>query len=217
MQIVLYIAGLVGFVALTLGSLAFAAARTTRTGGIAAARCAAGGRRVLVERDFGRRAFDHRLRAGTIDDGLLDGNGNGCRLVGRSRVDLVLIAIVTVAVVVIATVGIVGTVVTREALLHLRLGGGNDAVVVLGVLQIVFRHDPVAGALGVAGKRRVFLGDVLGRAPDLHVRTRAVVGPRQGIATLTVVVVIVIIVVVIIVITPAAALVLLSWPHMSLT
>jgi hypothetical protein len=58
---------------------------------------------------------------------------------------------------------------------------------------------------------------VLGRAPDLHVRTRAVVGPRQGIATLAVVIVVVIVIIIVVVITPAAALVLLSWPHMSLT
>ena len=36
---------------------------------------------------------------------------------------------------------------------HLRLGGRDDAVVVLGVLEIVLRHHPVAGAVCVAGER----------------------------------------------------------------
>ena len=79
-------------------------------------------------------------------------------------------------VVILAIVATIA-VVTLEALLHLRLSGRDDAVIVLGVLQVVFRHDAVAGALGVASERRIFLGDMLGRAADLHVGAVRLVGP----------------------------------------
>ncbi|MCY1244401.1 hypothetical protein D3C71_2241010 [compost metagenome] len=45
------------------------------------------------------------------------------------------------------------TVITLEPVLHLRLCGSNDAVVVFGVLKVVFCDDAVAGALCIARKR----------------------------------------------------------------
>ncbi len=78
---------------------------------------------------------------------------------------------------------------------HLRLGSRDDAVVVLGVLQIVLGHDPVAGALRIASELRVFFRDLLRRPADLHIRTVALVVARQGIRPLAVVVVVVVIVV----------------------
>ena len=54
----------------------------------------------------------------------------------------------------------------------------DDAVIVLGVLEIALRRDHVAGGERVARERHVFLGDV-GRGPtDLHVGTIRFVAPR---------------------------------------
>ena len=47
---------------------------------------------------------------------------------------------------------------------QLRLRGRNDAVVVLGMLQVVFGHNTVAGALSVAGKLGVFFRNLLRRS-----------------------------------------------------
>jgi hypothetical protein len=55
---------------------------------------------------------------------------------------------------------------------------------VLGVLVIVLGRDRVAARLRVAGELGVFVGDVLGGAPNLHIRTIRFVAPRQGIGTL---------------------------------
>lgn len=131
-----------------------------------------------------------------------------CRLV--EAVDVVTVAFAEV-IAFVAIVPII-TVVALEALLHLRLGGGNDAVIVFGVLQIVFRHDAVAGALGVPGKRRVFFGDVLGRTADLHVWAGAVIRPGQWVGTLAVEITATTTAAAAAV-TPATTLVLLSWPH----
>jgi len=61
-------------------------------------------------------------------------------------------------------------------LLLLRLLGGEDAVVVLGVLQIVFRHHAVAARIGIAGKLQIFF--IHGRcvAADLNFRAIRIVG-----------------------------------------
>ena len=71
----------------------------------------------------------------------------------------------------------VAAIVTLEAVLHLRLGGCDDAVIVLCVLQIVLGHHAVAGALRIPGKGCVFFGDMLGCAADLHVGAGTVVSP----------------------------------------
>src|SRR5204863_5266916 len=98
---------------------------------------------------------------------------------------------------------------------HLRLRGGNDAIVVLGVLEVVLRHHTVAGALRITGQSGVFFGDLLSRSADLHVRAVALVVARQGIWPLAVVVVIVVAAAAIVVAT-AHAPVLLLWPHKTL-
>src|SRR4029453_4779371 len=51
---------------------------------------------------------------------------------------------------------------------HLRLRGHDDAIVVLGVLEIALRRDHVAGRERVAGERNEFLGDERTRALVLH-------------------------------------------------
>ena len=84
---------------------------------------------------------------------------------------------------------------------HVRLSRRNDAVIVLGMLEIVFRHDPVTGCLCVAGQLLVLLGDVQSRTPDLHVRAVRFKRPGQRIRSLTAPVV------------PHTLLVLISWSH----
>ncbi len=49
--------------------------------------------------------------------------------------------------------------------------GHYDAIVVLGVLKVVFRQYRIAGRLGVAGERKILFGNVRRSAPDLHVRS----------------------------------------------
>ena len=61
----------------------------------------------------------------------------------------------------------------RPAALGVRLGGlggGDQAEIVLGVLQVVFSRDRIAAGVGVARELQILLGDVMGVAADLHVR-----------------------------------------------
>ena len=54
-----------------------------------------------------------------------------------------------------------------------------------GVLIVVFGGDGVAGALRIAGKLEIFLGDVGCRAPNFHVRSIGLVHARQRILVMT--------------------------------
>ncbi|MNV89091.1 hypothetical protein D3C71_1833580 [compost metagenome] len=91
------------------------------------------------------------------------------RFVGVALIQIVLILIL------ILVVGVLPAEILAffalEPVLHLRLCGCNDAVVMLCMLKIVFSDDAVAGALRVAGKCRIFLGDVLRGTANFHVRT----------------------------------------------
>ncbi len=49
------------------------------------------------------------------------------------------------------------------------LGGGDEAEIVLGVLQVVLGRDRIAAGVGIARELQVLLGDVVGVAADLHV------------------------------------------------
>ena len=51
----------------------------------------------------------------------------------------------------------------------------EDAVIVIGVLQEVFRRDPVASGTGVAGELQVFLQDLVGIAANPRLMPPAVV------------------------------------------
>jgi len=110
-------------------------------------------------------------------------------------------------------------VVALEALLHLRLSGCNDAVIVFGVLQVVFSDNAIARTLRVARKLCVLFSDMLRGTTNLNVWAGAVVGPRQRVAALAVEIVVIVIsaAAAVVVATPATALVLLSWPHRSFT
>jgi hypothetical protein len=217
-------------------TLACSATRATWPGsGAAAARLALTLLATLfLHRHFGRDAFDFRLWTGTVD-----------RILGNDRRrsfyaaftnwlftwrlndnDIVVIAAIHIVAITLITVAILilRTIVTLEALLHLRLGAGDNAVVVFCVLQIVFGNDTVARTLGIAGKLGVFFGDMLCGTANFDVRTRAVIGPGQRVATLAVEIVVIVIsttavatAAAVITATPSTALVLLSWPHRSFT
>jgi hypothetical protein len=128
-----------------------------------------------------------------------------------AAVHVVLIDGVTVAVLEVAAI------LVLEAILHLRLRGSNDAVIVLCVLQIVLCHDTVAGALCVPSKLGIFFGNMLSGPADLDVRSGAIVGPAEGIAPLAVEIVIVAAAAIVVIAAPSTAIFLLSWPHISFT
>jgi hypothetical protein len=134
--------------------------------------------------------------------------------------DVVVVVVHAIIVVAVSAFAVFISVVALETFLHLRLCGSNDAVVVFGVLEVVFGHDAVAGALGIAGELRIFLGDVLGSAANLNVWAGAIVAPRQRISALAVEIVVIIVptaAAAVVTATPATALILLSWPHRSFT
>ena len=130
-------------------------------------------------RDFDRHAFDIGLRTTACDFG----RRSRCRSLLLSRL-MVLLRLRTlllhdnrlvVELAVLVTIIAVVALVALIAFLHLRLGGCDDAVIVFGVLEIVLRHHPVAGALCVAGKSGVFFRDMLGSTANFHIRTGTVI------------------------------------------
>ena len=99
------------------------------------------------------------------------------------------------------------------SLRHLLAVGEDDAVVVLGVLEIIFRENGVTGRQRIAGERQILIRNRLRRSGDFSVGTVAVVGARERVLDLAGVVVAVIGVVT----APAAtAAMLLSLPHLLL-
>jgi hypothetical protein len=101
----------------------------------------------------------------------------------------------------------------RVVLPELLLRGSDQAEIVLGMLEIVFGRDRIAGGLGVTRQLQIFLRHVIGRSADLHVGAVRFIHPRQRVVTAAVVIVVVVIV------APAHALVvmmLLTVSHGSL-
>jgi len=86
---------------------------------------------------------------------------------------------------------------------ELCLRGHDDAIIMLGVLEIALGRDHVAGGESVARERHVFLGDMRCGAPDLHVGPVRFVVPRQRILGLPAT-------------AAAAPAILLSLPHFRL-
>ena len=64
-------------------------------------------------------------------------------------------------------------------LLVIGLRREHDAQVMLGMLEIAFRHDDVAGRLGIPAELQIFVCNGLGGAPDLHVGPVALIHPAQ--------------------------------------
>lgn len=73
------------------------------------------------------------------------------------------------------TIGLLARLGTRRRGLH--LGGHDDAIVMLGVLEIALSRYDVAGGQGVARQRHVLLSDMRSGAADLHVRPVRLVTP----------------------------------------
>ncbi|ODN68749.1 hypothetical protein A6302_03943 [Methylobrevis pamukkalensis] len=65
---------------------------------------------------------------------------------------------------------------------------GDDAVIVLGVLEIVLRHHAVAGRRGITRKLGILFRDMQGRSANLHVRTVGIEALGQRVHALAVVV-----------------------------
>ena len=120
----------------------------------------------------------------------------------------VVAADVAVAVVLLVAIAFI-VAIELLRLRHLRLRRRDDAVVVLGVLEIILAGNPIAARLRVARELHVFLGHMQRGAANLHVAAVALVRALQGIGPLAVVAV---------AITHAATaalvvVVLLSWSH----
>ena len=62
-------------------------------------------------------------------------------------------------------------------------GRNQDPLVVFGVLQKVFRRNPVAGCLSIAGQHQILVYDLLRGSADLAFGTGAVKDPIQVIPT----------------------------------
>jgi hypothetical protein len=104
-----------------------------------------------------------------------------------------------------ALLRVVASVETALALADLLAVSHDDAIVVLRMLEIVFRQNRITGRLGIPGERHVLLSNVSGRAAQLHIRTVALETPRQRVLAFALLIVLVI--------AAAASAVLLSLPH----
>lgn len=62
-------------------------------------------------------------------------------------------------------------------LLLLELGSAHDAVIVLGMLEVILRHHPIANRVGVARELKIFLIDMCGRATNFDLRTGRIESP----------------------------------------
>jgi hypothetical protein len=82
--------------------------------------------------------------------------------------------------------GAFGTSEVRIALAKLLLRGGDQAVVMFGVLEVVLGRDRITGRLRVARKLHVLFSDVRGVSAYFDVRAVRLVDPRHGIVTFTV-------------------------------
>lgn len=103
-----------------------------------------------------------------------------------------------------------GALHVPATLRHLLFAIGHyDAVIMLGMLQIVFSKHRVATRLRISRQCDVLFRDMRRGAPDFHVRAGTLEAPRERVLTFAVLIVIV----VIIVVAAAASAVLLSLPH----
>ena len=94
-------------------------------------------------------------------------------------------------------------------LTHLLLAEGhNDAVVMLGMLHVVFSQNRVAGRVRVARQLHIFFRNMRGRATKLHIRPGALKTTSHRVLRFPVIAAVVGIIV-----PAAAAAILLSLPH----
>jgi len=69
----------------------------------------------------------------------------------------------------------------RVLLTELLLRGCDQAEIMFGVLEIIFSRDRISGRLGIACKLEIFVGDVIGRSANLHIRAIRLINARERI------------------------------------
>ncbi len=114
-------------------------------------------------------AFEHRLFAGAIR---LSRDRRAALLDGGLRHVVAVILVVVLVRPAILLLGLLVVGLRRE----------HDAEIMLGMLEIAFRHHDVAGGLRVPPELEVFVRNRLRRSADLHVRAVAFVDAAQRIA-----------------------------------
>src|ERR1051326_2611284 len=95
----------------------------------------------------------------------------GCALI---RAPPIAAIVLRIGPAVLTLIGLLGLLLL---LLILDLVGVHDAVVVLGVLEIILGLNAVAGRIGVARQLQVLLIDMRGGAANLDFRTAGIEGP----------------------------------------
>jgi len=94
----------------------------------------------------------------------------------------------------------------RVLLPELFLRDRDQAEVMFGVLEVIFRRDRIARGLRVARELKIFLGDMVGRAANLHVGAVGFIHPCQRVMVAAIIIVVV---AAVIIIAPAHALVVI--------
>lgn len=89
------------------------------------------------------------------------------------------------AVLVLIAVFAIGASVLLLKLLVVSLSGRENTQVMLCVLEIAFRHDDIAGSHRIPAKLKILVGDGLGGAADLYIRSVALIDPIERIAATT--------------------------------
>ena len=70
-------------------------------------------------------------------------------------------------------------IVRLKGRLRWHLRGHDNAVIVLGVLEIILAKNQIAGADGVTRQGHIFFSDMLGGATDFYIRTTRFEAARQ--------------------------------------
>ena len=98
-----------------------------------------------------------------------------------------------------------------ELLSHLLLRREQDAIIVLGVLEVALGSNGVARRLGITRKLQIFLRDMLRRTANLYVRPVGFVATLQRIGRFAVTVIVAAVIV------AAAHTPVLTWSHSRLS
>jgi hypothetical protein len=80
----------------------------------------------------------------------------------------------------------------RILLTELLLRGCDETEVMFGMLEIIFSRNRIPGRLGIARELEVFLGHVIGRPANLHIRAVRLVNARERVLIAPVVVLLII-------------------------
>lgn len=107
------------------------------------------------------------------------------------RLDAELVAVLLAAFIAIVSIGtgermrtggaVIAKRINSALLRHLFAVAQDDAIVMLGVLKIIFSENRIARRQRIARQRNILFRDMRGGATDLHVRTRALEAPHQGV------------------------------------